>query len=124
MLDRRTTLVLNKINQLCSGGSFEVVEQEELLSCFPETCKTDAEGLRHILSYLEENGYIDMQYAEEGLFCVCPLPAGRTYFENVRQARSDSFRRRRELFLLSATGAFIGALVGVVVAWLFITYVM
>ena len=122
MLDKRTSALLNKINELCSEGSFKVVEEEELLSCFPPKAETDKEGLRQILSYRREHKYIDIQYADEGMYCLCPLPEGRMYFENARQVKSDSFRRRRDIVLMTALGAFVGAFVGSVAVWLLITY--
>ena len=44
------------------------------------------------------------------------------YFENARQVKSDSFRRRRDIVLMTALGAFVGAFVGSVAVWLLITY--
>lgn len=123
MLDKRTVVLLNKINELSSEGSYKIVDEEELLSCFPAKMKVDAEGLRQILSYLKNHRYIDLKYAEEGVYCVCPLPEGRMYFENAKQVKSDSFRRRRDTVLMTAIGAFVGAFVGSVAVWLLITYV-
>lgn len=123
MLDKRTGLLLNKINELCAEGSFKIVEEADLLSCFPAKTGTDAEGVRQMLLYLKEHKLIDMKYAEEGVYCLCPLPEGRLYFESARQTKKDSFRRRRDIVLMTALGAFVGAFVGSIAVWLLITYV-
>lgn len=118
MLDKRTTALLDKINELCSEGSYKIVETEELLSCFPPKAKMDAEGLGHCLDYLSDRNYIDVKYADDGVYCLCPLPEGRTYFENARQARSDLLRRRRDTLVTTFFGAFFGGFAGALVAWL------
>jgi hypothetical protein len=118
MLDKRTTVLLDKINELCAEGSYKIVETEELLHCFPQKAKVDAEGLRHSLNYLRDHKYIDIKYAENGVYCLCPLPEGRMYFENAREAKTDVFRRRRDTVALSVIGAFFGGFLGSMIAWL------
>lgn len=112
MLDERTSLVLNKINELCGDGGYKIAEEGELLACFPVSGRADGEELRHILRYLEERRFIDVKYAEDGVFCLCPLPEGRLYFETAREKRFEGARRRREIFLTTALGAFSGAFLG------------
>lgn len=122
MLDKRTSAVLDKINTLCSDGSYKIVEADELLAALPASHASDAEGLSQMLRYLSEHEYIDIKYAEGDVYCVCPLPGGRMYFENVKETKSTSFRRRRDTVLLTALGAFLGAFLGSVVVWLMITF--
>ncbi len=112
MLDERTGILLEKINETCSDGGSKIVEEGELLSCFPETAKIGREELSRILGYLEERRYIDVKYADEGVYCLCPLPEGRLYSEQARQRRLETRSRRREIFLFSLSGAFFGALMG------------
>lgn len=118
MLDKRTTVLLDKINDLCREGSYKIVDEEELVSCFPARFQTDADGLRHMLDYLSDHRYVDIKYAEDGVYCLCPLPEGRMYSENAHQARSDVLRRRRDIVLMTVIGAFVGAFAGSLVAWL------
>ncbi len=116
MLDERTSALLEKINELCGESGYKIAEESELLSCFPETIKADKEELKRILNYLEERRYIDVKFAEEGVYCLCPLPEGRIYFEKLREARSEGARRRRENFLVALLGAFLGAFSGALLA--------
>ena len=122
MLDERASALLEKINTLCSDGSYKIVEADELLSALPSSLSSDAEALSQTLRYLAEHDYINIKYAEGDVYCLCPLPGGRMYFENVKVAKSSSFRRRRDTVLLTALGAFLGAFLGSVVVWLMITY--
>lgn len=115
MLDTRTSCLLRKINLLCGDGGFKIAEEEELLSCFPQETNVGAEELNRILRYLEERRYIDVQYADGGVYCLCPLPEGRLYFETEREALLETGRRRREGFLSAFFGSFAGALLGALV---------
>ena len=118
MLDERTSILLDKINEICGEGGYKIAEESELLSCFPASMKSDKDELKRILYYLEERRYIDVKYAEEGVYCLCPLPEGRLYFENAREKRFEGARRRREIFLTTALGAFTGGLLGSLLALL------
>lgn len=115
MLDKRTSLLLETINTLCSEGSYKIVEESELLSCFPLKSGDD---LKEMLRYLAERGYVDVRYAEEGVYCLCPLPEGRLYAEEVKREQTDDFRRRRETVLFTALGAFLGAFLGSAAVWM------
>lgn len=120
MLDERTGTLLKKINEMCGGGGFKIAEEDDLLSCFPQSANVGKEELVRILSYLEEKRLIEIKYADGGEFCLCPLPEGRRYFETEREKRSEARRRRGELFFLSATGAFLGALAAGLIVFLLV----
>lgn len=120
MLDERTSVLLEKINELCGAGGYKIAEEGELLSCLPAGDKRE---LGRTLDYLEERRYIDVKFAEEGVYCLCPLPEGRLYFEKLREARSEGKRRRRETVLSSFLGAFFGALLCVLPALLLLLWV-
>lgn len=123
MLDERTSVLLEKINELCGGSGYKIAEEDELLSCFPARIKADGEELSRILGYLEERRYIDVKFAEAGVYCLCPLPEGRLYFEKLREERFEGTRRRRETFLLSLVGAFLGGLLGAAIVGLVFLWV-
>lgn len=112
MLDKRTHLLLSRIIELCFDGSYKIVEESELLSAFPAKLQTDGEGLVHMLKFLREHGYIDVKYAEKGVYCLSPLPEGRMYGERIRRERSESVRRMIRLFAFTLLGAFTGAFAG------------
>ena len=103
MLDRRTETLLKKLNERCTGNAFCMVEEGELLSE-----GEDGESLKGMLSVLEDGGYLQLRYAEEGEYCVRILPEGRLYFERAAaQKYEEVLRGRRETL-----HAFFGALIG------------
>ena len=122
MLDKRTSFLLDKINEICSEGGYKVVETEDLITAFPPSLGADKEGIRQMMHYLAEHKYIDIKYSEEELYCISPLPEGRMYFENAKEAKGSSFRHRRDTVLFTALGAFLGAFVGSVFVWILITF--
>lgn len=115
MLDKRTGALLFQINALCKEGGYKIVEERELLSRLGDP--QDKESLERTLSYLKERGYIDIRYSEDGVYCLCPLPDGRLYFENVLRERSEDSRKKRGTFLLTLAGAFFGSFVGALLVW-------
>ena len=123
MLDKRTSFLLAKINELCSEGSYKIVEKGDFLACFPVKFHVDEDGLAQMMSYLAERSYIDIRYADESVYCICPLPEGRLYFENLREAKGGTRRNRRDTVLLTVFGAFLGAFVGSVCTWVLTTLI-
>jgi len=117
MLDQRTSALLKKINAVCRGGGYQIVEERELLDCFPSG---DRQELRHSLDCLGGHGLIDVKYAEDGVYCLCLLPDGRVYFENAVKEYSDGVRRARGSFLLQLSGSLIGGFLGALFASLIV----
>ena len=111
MLDRRTGALLETVNRLCAKDSYQIVEERELLEPLAPA-GVDGESVRHMLQHLRECGYLDVTFAEEGVYCVRPLPEGRRYFEERTAERLEAARRRRGWLLLSLCGAFFGAFAG------------
>ncbi len=123
MLDTLTATLLRAVNELCGEGKYEVIEENELLSAFPRKVAMDRQGLKKTLDYLCKNGYVDVRYAEDGVYCLCSLPDGRRYSEQVREERSDGIRRRAKSLVFTITGAFLGGFLGSLLAWALITLV-
>ena len=119
MPDTLSDIILSRINE-CGEGKFTILEEGELLSLFPESAGVQTEELGAMLSALRDRRFIDLQYAEEGMYCVKPLPAGKLYFEEKQERRRDRALRRRDAFLFSLLGAFLGALLGAFFAQLLI----
>ena len=115
MADTLSDILLARINE-CGEGKFTILEAGELLALFPEGAGVQAEELGAMLTALRDRRFIDLQYAEEGMYCVKPLSAGRLYFEDKRERRRESALRRRDAFLFSLLGAFLGALLGALAA--------
>lgn len=118
MLDERTGILLSAINGYCEKGSYKIVEEGELLGRFSPDAGVDRDCLRAMLDFLEERKYIEVGYAEEGEFCVRPLPEGRLYFEQRKREKKEKFRRRLDAFFCAVAGGFSGGFLGSLAAWL------
>jgi len=116
MLDRRTSAILTKVNELCGDGGYTIVEKGELVAPFAKEQAPSDEELSRILGYLKAQGYVDLRYAEEGVYCVCPLPEGRRYFEQAQNERRENRRHMRNVMILSALSALIGSFLGALAA--------
>ncbi len=113
MLDERTGALLAEINRRCGGEGYQIIEGKELLGL----CGGEEAGLRAALSFLEAEKYVEISYAEDGVYCLRPLAEGRRYFEQESLRRRESRLQWRGGFAVSALGAFLGALLGCLVAW-------
>lgn len=118
MLDERTGILLGVVNEMCEKGSYQLVEESELLKRLPPACGVDGVTLRAMLNYLEDGNYIEVGYAEEGEYCLRPLPEGRLYTERLRKEKREAMRRRRDSLLLALAGGFSGGFFGSLAAWL------
>ena len=117
MLDERTGTLLAGLNECCGEGSYQIVEERELLGLFPRSKGVDVQDIRAMLEYLKDERFVEVRYAEEGVYCVRPLPEGRRYFEEVRRERRESRERKRNALLLSLVGALVGGFSGSLLAW-------
>lgn len=107
MLDKRTGILLEKLNALCARTAFCIVEEEELL-----TAGEDGESVKGMLGFLQDRGYLELGYAENGEYCVRILPEGRLYSERAAAEKNEEKRRSRRETLCAFFGALLGAFLG------------
>lgn len=129
-MDEMREEVLSAVDA-ATGGSFKVLDAEELLSGIPASACADAEGVADALRALSAEGYIEVRFAEGGTYCLRSLPKGRVYGARLRaerertaeKAKADRRAWRRGLaavFLTALSGAFAGGcLAGALCALLF-----
>ena len=115
MLEKLTHLLLKEISEICGDGGYKIVETEELLACFKDE-PVPRKALDGMLTYLRENGYIDVRYAEGDLYCLTLLPLGRVYAERERAVRTENKRKYFCVFLMTALGALLGGFLGALFA--------
>lgn len=100
-LDERTGAALERLETLCAGEGYHMIEAAELA---PLTAAEAAQAL----VFLAEAHCVDIRYAENGTYCLRVLPAGRASAAHARErAREMRLFRRR-----SALGSLFGALAG------------
>lgn len=115
MLDEKTEALLAAINERCGEG-YKIIEERELCERLA-SCGVDISEIRAMLCFLEAERYVEVRYAEDGLYCVKPLAEGRKYFEQERLRERNSRVRRRGEFLLSFSGALLGGFLGALIFW-------
>lgn len=102
MLDKRTALVLMSINKMCSNGSFQVIEVEDLIASMPKKYMADINLITQSINALERNGYIEVKYHDKNVFCLCPLPKGRFEFENI----VEGVEKKKKIYLWAGVISF------------------
>ena len=107
MLDRRTGRLLQKLNGLCASAAFCIINEEELL--FEGE---DSESVKGMLGFLEDRGYLQLRYADEGEYCIRMLPDGRLYFEQAAAQKREEKTRARVQALCAFLGALGGGILG------------
>ena len=115
MLDKRTSALLQSINDFCSSGTYKIFSEEDFLSAFPEKWGVTAEALAQMLDYLSENGYINIKYSGGGMYCICPLPLGRGYCEQEADKKSECILQLKYFMSAAFFGSFAGAVLGALV---------
>ena len=123
MLDKLTAAVLAAVNAR-TDGSYQVLEEGELLSALPTRLGTDPTGLSNALRYLSERGYIDVKYSDKGTYCICSLPKGRSYEETSGAERRSDKKSFRNRLLLTFLGSMLGAFAGGLLAGLLIIFTL
>lgn len=114
MLDSQTALLLGQINALCADDLYTIADREELLRAYPSASMPSAEETDGMIAYLKENRYIDVRYADKarGVYCLRPLPAGRSYAASVLKERAAAGKTVKKMLLAAFAGGFAGALLG------------
>ena len=109
-LDERTGALLERLEALCPGGGYHILEESDLAPC------SEGEQTGEMLSYLADCRFLEMRYAENGTYCLRILPAGRAYAAHVREQARETRLRVRKTALYAFLGAFAGGLLGALLA--------
>lgn len=118
MLDKKTLLLLNIINDACDNGGYKIFEISELISLFPSDVSIDSNALRESVKTLSEHGYLSVKYEDENEFCLMPLPSGRAKTELDKNERESTKIRNRYQFFYSFLGSLIGGVTTLIIALL------
>ena len=109
MLDKVSFAFLSFIVDRCSLGEYKVFSEEDFLS----VVRSGKIKIGDVLNKLYEEGYIGLKYADEKMYCVCPLPLGWNYKGREKEKKSEYKWQFVRIALLSALGSFLGSLSGV-----------
>lgn len=105
---------MEQLEKLCGDGKYKIIDEHDLTSSFPSDYNVTRESLKEMLSYLYEHDYINIKYSDGGMYCICPLPAGRIFLEKKKEV-SNEYKTR---YLLPASFAFFGSFTGAFIATL------
>lgn len=97
MLKPNHERILKRIIEICPNG-YKLVSCEDF----------DEMSIDDEMSYLAENGLINIKYSLNGEYLICLLPSGKNYFDNEQ----NQLDFRNEVLRKSAVYAFIGACLG------------
>ena len=111
MLDKRSKSALRFFVNECNEGSYKILETEDIIRQLPKNLKVDADAVAQIIKYLENGEYISVKYADGDQYCLCPLPFGRQFIENIDQEENHK-KQNRFFALKNGLTAFIGSLLG------------
>lgn len=100
---------MKRIDELCNDGKYKIIDEQDLISSFPSDYNVTRESLKEMLSYLYEHNYINIKYSDGGMYCVCPLPAGRIFLEKSKEVSNENKNKYLLPALVSFFGAFTGA---------------
>ncbi len=102
--------VIEKICTLAPMGRYVILSADDFSEEIGES------GLRKSLKTLKDDGYIDLKYSSDDLFCVAPLKA---FVREVPQeadlpeeTNAEEPRRNFSVFALTFLSAFLGGALG------------
>lgn len=119
MLDKRTAALLQTINLSCGEGRYRIFTEEDFLSQMPNFSDKGAgkeqSEIAARVAYLSENGYIEVKYAANGMFCVRPLPLGKSYCEREKERLAEGKIWLKYFMSTAFFGGLIGGLSGALI---------
>lgn len=114
MLDLKSQTVLKILIKECKNGGYKIIETSDIISALPERYKTDAEGLKNILTYLEHSDCISIKYDDDGVYCLAVLPYAYKMVETKQEQKKKGITLPLKIyiiiFFLSFAASFLGAL--------------
>lgn len=115
MLDEKSLRLFTAIHEKC-GGSYKILEENELVNVFSANEGVDGGSLRDMIFRLEGHRFIDVRYADDGEYCVCALPEGVRFLEEASGERRAAVKKRGSEILLVLLSSFFGGFLGALLA--------
>lgn len=92
MLDRKTTSVLNIINNI-SDGSFKCIDADDIIGKLPNDVKPAKAELNAIIKNLADHEIIAIKYATMDEYCLAALPKARLVEEKVQEVEAKALQK-------------------------------
>ncbi len=113
MLDKRCFALLDIINARCVLSGYKIFDISELVSAMPKCFRADESVVKDCVATLAETGYLSVKYQDDNEICLCPLPKGRTVFEDKITQHIESVGLQKRLGLYAFFGSLLGGTLGV-----------
>ncbi len=112
MLDKKTNAVLQLLNEQ-AGEGYTVLEKQSLVALLPKKLGLDIEGFCSILSFLKEQGYVDVKYQDKESVCLSVTTKTHNHLEGLKETGGAKLVGKQFSLLLVCVGlcAFVGAFV-------------
>ena len=119
MLDKRTEAVLKIVNEKAKDG-YTVLKKQPLLELVPKKLKLSMKDFCSVLSFLKEQGYVDVKYQDKDTLCLSVTAKTRNHFAGLQDTKGAKLVDNQfgTLLLFVALSAFVGAFVAVLLCQL------
>lgn len=115
MMDTLSSGIMQKICDLTAIGKYVIVSADEFFETFPDGEAESAQTLKRVLRALQTDGFIDLKYSGDDMFCVAPLKEPPeelpTTPQKARYKMSDGIKYFLCAFAGGAAGSFIATLI-------------
>lgn len=115
MLDKNTNTVLMLLSKQ-AGDGYIVLEKQPLLDALPKKIGLNMQSFCSIVSFLKEQGYVDVKYQDKDTICLCTTTKARNYFDGRKETSGTKLANKQFVSLLLCVGAcaFVGAFLAMV----------
>lgn len=110
MTEAKKAAMLLYLNDECKDDGYEIFSDEDFLTLYPPALGVKKEEIERAVRALNEEGYIDVRYAEGGTYCVSVLEKGRNYESQALCVKFGALRRVSPAFRYAFFGGACGAL--------------
>ena len=118
MTEAKKAAMLLYLNDECKENGYEIFSDDDFLSLYPAALGVNKEEIARAVKTLDEEGYIDVRYAEGGNYCLSVLDKGRRYEaeEQPLSVRRNLFRSLSPMFWWSFAGGAAGGFLAAAIA--------
>ena len=109
MKSKKENKLLTFLNKECQVGKFQIIEKQDMLSCFGANEYIDENELENRLSLLERQGYIKIKYEDENVYCISLLN------QETEEKREQQKLSLSVLYIFTFVFAFLGGLIGAII---------
>lgn len=116
MLDKKSETLLSALKQVVPSG-YKVLTKSEVIDMMPVKMQGNRQTLDEQLTFLYNNGYIDIKYRDKDEVCLCLTLKADSYFSTERNRVEKARITNSQLWILFG-GMFLAAFLGAFVATL------